>query len=42
MTGLQTLDEVCRRIDSLWGTDVKWMKSYELAALIASGNTRYA
>ena len=41
MTGLQALDEVCRRIDSLWGADVKWMKCYELAAVIASDNTRH-
>ena len=37
MTGLQALDEVCRRIDSLWGDEIEWMKCSELATAIAGG-----
>lgn len=36
MTGLQALDEVCRRMGSLWGGKVEWMKCSELATAIAS------
>jgi hypothetical protein len=39
MTGLQALDEIGRRIDTLWGDAVKWMKCNELAAMIASRDT---
>ena len=34
-TGLRALDEVCRRIATLWGDEVEWMKCSELAAAIA-------
>ena len=35
--GLQVLDEVCRRIDAVWGRQVRWLKCSELAAEIAAG-----
>lgn len=35
-TGLQALDEICRRINTLWGTGASWMKCSELAATIAN------
>ena len=35
-TGLQALDEICRRINALWGTGASWMKCSELAAAIAN------
>ena len=41
MSGLQALDEVCRRIDSLWGGAIEWMKCYELATLVAGGRTHH-
>jgi len=34
-TGLQALDEICRRISELWGDQINWMKCSELAAQIA-------
>jgi hypothetical protein len=39
MTGLRALDEISRRIDTLWGTTATWMKCSELAAIIASNDT---
>lgn len=35
-TGLQALDEICRRVDALWGDEIEWMKCSELAAMIAA------
>ena len=39
MTGLQAFDEIGRRVGSLWGDAVEWMKCSELAAVIASHDT---
>ena len=33
-TGLQALDEICRRINALWGTGASWLKCSELAAAV--------
>lgn len=35
-TGLRVLDEVGRRIASVWGEDVRWVKCCELATLVAA------
>ena len=34
-TGLRALDEVCRRIRSVWDTQVRWTTCSDLAAMIA-------
>ncbi len=36
-TGLLVLDEVARRVDGLWGDQVRWTTCLELAAAIAEG-----
>ena len=37
-TGLQALDEICRRINVLWGDQINWMTCSELSAGIANNN----
>ena len=36
-TGLRALDEVCRRIHSVWGSEVQWTRCSDLAAQVAAG-----
>jgi len=36
-TGLRVLDEVARRVESVWESQVRWLKCSELAEQVAAG-----
>jgi hypothetical protein len=40
-TGLRVLDEVGRRVQTAWGSRVRWVTCFELAQEIAAGKNRF-